>query len=116
MATIVVMDDEQAVRDIVVRMLEMKDHTVMAFSDARPALDSVNFDEVDLVITDLQMPTPGEEAIQVLRSRGSRVPVIVMSGYLGERSVDGLAALGAQAFLMKPFKISSFLQVVQTWT
>ena len=43
MATIVVMDDDDFVRGVLVRVLKMHGYTVLAFPDARPALDTVDF-------------------------------------------------------------------------
>ena len=60
MAKIVVMDDEASVRGVLQRALQMDRHEVLAFEDATLALEEVDFNEIDLVITDLVMPTPGD--------------------------------------------------------
>ena len=60
MAKIVVMDDEASVRGVLQRALQMDRHEVRAFEDATLALEEVDFNEIDLVITDLVMPTPGD--------------------------------------------------------
>ena len=61
---------------------EMKGHTVYVFEDAQPALEEIDFDTVDLVITDLTMPTPGEKVIRTIRERGSQVHITVMAGHI----------------------------------
>ena len=113
MATIVVIDDEQAVRNVIVRALQQEGHEVLAFEDAAPALDDVNFDEVDLVITDLVMPTPGDQFILILRQDEVEVPVIVLSGYLNEDRIEYLKDLGVQQVLEKPLEVSQLLKMVR---
>ena len=111
MPLIVVMEDDLVVRDLVVRILEVTGYSVQAFEDAAPALESVAWDEVDLVLSDLMMPTPGDLAVRTLRSRGITVPVILMSGQLDP---DRLAGLDVQATLAKPFRVNELLQTVQS--
>ena len=115
MATIVVIDDEELVRDFVVKALETRSHTVIAFPDAAQALEEADFGNVDLVITDLRMPTPGRHVITTLRERNIPVPIIVMSGYIEEDDMEYLLSIGTQAILLKPFTIESLFKVVQAW-
>ncbi len=114
MATVVVIDDEEEIRRLMRFILQKQGHTVLLFEDAQPALDTVNFDEIDLVIMDLQMPTPGQEAIRIIRNRGSQVPIVAMSGHIDEDSESELSALGAQGVLPKPFRVSMLFDVMRT--
>ena len=59
MAKIVVMDDEDAIRTAITKVIEHEGHEVLALPDAATALKEVNFEEIDLVVSDLMMPTPG---------------------------------------------------------
>lgn len=113
MATILVMDDDPFVRDVIARMLKMEGHRVLIFPDARPALEEVNFDETDLIITDLTMATPGETAIRALRHRGVDVPILVLSGYIDSQKAEYLFALGAQRVMAKPFLLKALMAQVQ---
>lgn len=113
MAKIVVVEDEKSICDVVVQMLRYAGHTVQAFEDARPALEAVDFSQTDLVVTDLEMPTSGEELIQTLRSRGIQTPVLVMSGHMDEERKRHLASLGAQETIDKPFGLPQFLARVK---
>ena len=72
MASIVVMEDDGVVRGLVLRVLEMKGHEVRAFEDAKPTLVSVDFGAVEVVVTDLKMPTRVEEAIAGQRAKRKR--------------------------------------------
>lgn len=113
MAKIVVVEDEKSICDVVVLFLEYAGHRVQAFEDARPALETVDFFQTDLVVTDLEMPTSGEELIQTLRRRGIQTPVLVMSGHLDEARKRHLESLGAQETIDKPFGLPHFLDRVK---
>lgn len=113
MATIVVIDDDLAIRGVVSRILKLDQHRVLAFEDGEPALERVNFEEVDLLITDLRMPTPGEDVISALRERGVDVPTIVMSGYVNDTQARNLETLGVRDIIDKPFKIPELLDLVR---
>jgi len=109
MARVVVLEDDSVVRHLVVRILEMSGHSVQAFEDASFALKEVGWDDVDLLISDLMMPLPGDDAVRALRARGIRVPAIIMSGQLEETRLNGLDIQGTVA---KPFKLSELMQAV----
>ena len=116
MATIVVIDDETSIRDVIARILRMNGHDVLAFEDGAPALAEADFDEVDLVVTDLRMPTSGEQVIASLHEQGVQVPVIVLSGYLNDTQVRNLNALEVKEIMSKPFQLTDFLELVGRWT
>ena len=116
MATVLVMEDDDIIRGLIVRVLRMIGHTPLAYPDAGPALSSVEFDEVDLIVTDLSMPTHGEEAIRTIRKRGITVPITVVSGQLHSGKAEYLLDIGAQATLEKPFNLRKLIKVIQDWT
>ena len=110
MSTIAIIEDEPLMRLVLKRMLENGGFAVRAFADAKPALEA-DLDGVDLVMTDLGMPTPGQEAIKQLRARGEQMPILVLSGSIGMRE-DELFALGAQAVLHKPVGVQKLVSTV----
>ena len=116
MATIVVIDDDAGMRNAILWALQRKDHTVLTFEDATPALDRVQFGEVDLIITDLEMPLLGEQMIILLRDQGIFVPVIVISAYLDKDRTRYLNDLGVHQILEKPFQLSRLLAMVGEMT
>ncbi|MDA0746501.1 MAG: response regulator [bacterium] len=113
MAKIVVIDDDASVREVVVRILQFSQHEVLGFEDGAPALDEVDYHAVDLVITDMNMPTSGEKVIEHIRAQGSSVPIIVLSGYVDEIRAERLERMGVSRILNKPFKVPQLLGVVQ---
>ena len=111
---IAVVEDEGFVLRSVTWMLEKEGFEVVGYIDAAPALAECLFDEVDLILTDLAMPTRGEQLIKEVRSRGINTPIIVMSANLTQASNTSLAALGAQAVLQKPFDNDELLSMVNS--
>ena len=114
MAKIVVMDDESSVRTILERVLQKEGHEVLAFEDAAPALEQVNFEEIDLVVTDLVMPTPGDQFILILQEDEIEVPIIVLSAHLTEQRAQYLKELGVRIILEKPFQVADLLDSVRS--
>ena len=113
MAIILVVDDDRPARNTLVRILELNGHTVLPFEDGRPALDEVDFSAVDLIISDFQMPMPGDEFVKELKRRSIDVPVIILSGALDQDNTYTLSSLGVQRIMGKPFNLVEFLEVVE---
>jgi DNA-binding response OmpR family regulator len=111
---IMVVEDEELIRVMVSRILRIEGHEVVDFPDAAPALEEADLNAIELILTDLNMPTPGEQLIHEVRKRGAKTPIVVMSGHLNEEKLLLLQELGAQAVLEKPFDMPTLLQAVQT--
>ena len=111
---IAVVEDEKFVLRSVTWMLEKEGFEVVGYVDGAPALAQCKFDEVDLILTDLAMPTRGEQLIKEVRSRGFTTPIIAMSANLKQTSNSSLTALGAQAVLQKPFGVDELVSLVNS--
>ncbi len=85
---ILVVDDEQAVRDLLVKTLSIADYDVDTAADGPSALDRLRAVEYDLLITDLKMPgMDGLSVIREARRQSPDLPIVIITGYLdrGER-------------------------------
>lgn len=107
--TVLVAEDEDAVRSLVRLVLSRAGYTVLTAADGEEAIDvaAAHEGEIDLLLTDVVMPRMGGTEL-ASRLRGSRpdLPVIFMSGYAGEALTrDGTLPSGS-AFIQKPFKPS----------
>jgi PAS domain S-box-containing protein len=100
---ILVVDDEDAVRDVLVRLIEELGYAVISAADGAQALAVIEgATSLDAVVIDLTMPgMSGGVLVQEVRHRRPQLPVIVCSGYDRERK--GMPA--AEGFLAKPFRI-----------
>ena len=104
--TVLLAEDEEAVRRLSHRALELEGYTVIVAPDARAALDQVerHLGAVHLLITDIVMPGMGgrELAAELLRRR-PEVRVLFISGYPGESMIQRGFVKPGDAFLQKPF-------------
>lgn len=102
-ATVLVVDNDPAVRDLVTTALEGRGHTVRTATTGREALDTVRRDPPDAILLDLMTPTTDGWsflATQRMSSAEGRAPVLVMSAVGGRYLAR---ELGARGFLAKPF-------------
>ncbi|MCM2271010.1 MAG: response regulator [candidate division Zixibacteria bacterium] len=109
--TILVVDDEEIIRDFLSEVLE--DYQVTVACDGVEAIKKLRSQRYDLVITDLRMPgVPGEEVVKFARDTYPGAKVVVISGYSSLSTVSQSVHNGACAFLSKPFSIKELLQTV----
>jgi two-component system, chemotaxis family, chemotaxis protein CheY len=116
MARILVIDDDESIRETVRRVLEAQGHSVRVVEDGEDGIDSIAESAPDLVITDIFMP--GRDGIETLRETRKAFPklkVIVMSG--GDSSglmnlLDDAEMLGANRTLPKPFTPAELMRAV----
>jgi two-component system, OmpR family, response regulator MprA len=109
-STILVVDDEPAVRDALERALKVQHYTVTTAADGAQALDAIVAGHPDLVLLDVLMPVmDGFEACRRLRELGDRTPVLMLTARdtVGDR-VEGLDA-GADDYVVKPFALEELL-------
>jgi two-component system KDP operon response regulator KdpE len=107
--SVLVVEDEQRMRDFVRRNLEVRNFKVHAAANGLEALAIFNTETLDLIIIDVMMPTmDGLETTRRIR-QASLVPIIVLTA-LGEEK-DKVAALdlGADDYLTKPFGVEELL-------
>lgn len=102
--SILVVDDEEIMRDFLVDVLE--DYAVTTASDGDEAIELLGKERYDLIITDLKMPrVSGEEVVRKAIEIDANYKVIVISGYSTLFTVSQSIENGACAFLSKPFSI-----------
>ena len=107
---ILVVDDDQAVRESLRRSLSFNGYEVELAGDGVEAIDHVDSNRPDALILDVMMPRrDGLEVCRILRSRGDDIPVLMLTARdaVSER-VAGLDA-GADDYLQKPFALEELL-------
>lgn len=109
--TILVVDDEEIMRDFLVDVLD--EYDVKTASDGDEAITLLEADKFDLVITDLKMPrVSGEEVVRRAIEIDPNYKVIVISGYSTLFTVSKSIENGACAFLSKPFSIKQLREEI----
>ena len=117
MASILIIDDEDSVREMLRRLLERVGHTVYEAADGKTALRMYARNPTDLVITDIYMPEmDGIEFLIRVREAFPEARIIALSGgsFISKEEVlRDAAQLGAVGILEKPFSVEECLDVVQ---
>jgi two-component system OmpR family response regulator len=111
---ILVVEDEPEILEIIASSLKRRDYnvtTAATFVDAQQALAEAGL-PVDIIVTDVRLPDgDGLELVrQICGQDAPRPRIIVMTGHLDEHSVDGALSYGAEAVLLKPFKLNSLIE------
>jgi len=116
MARVLVIDDDQAVRSVLTRVLRRAGHEVLEASDGILGTLTLRKQNIDLVLVDIYMPGQGGlSTIPELRKDWPALKIIAISGAdeAGPLNIAKRAtAMGADAFLKKPFEASDLLVVV----
>jgi two-component system response regulator AtoC len=105
MATVLIVDDDVAIRETLAELLSASNecHTADRAEQALAYLDVENY---DVVLTDISMPgLSGREVLIRVQQNHPATPVIVISGNAKTEAVTELLAMGAFAYLTKPFRI-----------
>jgi len=114
--TVLVVDDDEQVREVIVRALGQSGYTVLAAPNGMDALAlfEERRREVDLVVLDMVMPTMGgAETLQRLKQLSPHVAVLVVTGYTTEDLARELAASGADGLVEKPLDLGIFVTKVK---
>jgi YesN/AraC family two-component response regulator len=117
MAKILIIDDDNLFRGMLVDLLAHKGHEILEASDGQTGFDLFLKTKPNLVITDILMPEKeGMQTIREIRKESPDTKIIALSG--GGTHPDGLGylqmalELGADHSFPKPFKTKEFLQTV----
>jgi DNA-binding NtrC family response regulator len=114
-ADVLVIDDDEIMRDLVADWLEAAGYGVRKAANSPSALAEVERAEPALVVTDMCMPGPsGSVIIRNLKQHHPAISIIAISGHfsLSGCSADDALALGAARALAKPVKRSELMQAV----
>ncbi len=102
--TILVIDDDESLRDTICLMLEKEGFRALPVADGAAGLEQAYALKPNLMLVDLRMPgLGGIEVCKRLRASGSRLPVIVLSAVGDEIDKVLLLEIGADDYVVKPF-------------
>jgi CheY-like chemotaxis protein len=113
--TVLVVEDDEILRDTLALILEFSDYTVLTAEDGVAALESFrqHRDEIGCVVCDLTMPRMnGWETLTALRQLAPDLPVILASGYSEAQMMKGDHPERPQAFLHKPYEAKVLINAV----
>ena len=106
---VLVVDDNQDVRELIVHILNADGFHVYAAVDGENALAILNSNPVDLVLLDVMMPgMSGLEVLKEIRTGSNKkvreVPVMMITAMSSTDDVDQALAIGANSYVVKPFR------------
>jgi PAS domain S-box-containing protein len=116
-STVLVIDDDDAVRSFLAKTLRKAGYGVREASDGRTGMRLLSEQPVHLVITDLVMPDQeGLETVRLLHERNPEMPVVAISGAFDGAFLKAAGIFGAQRLLRKPVEAQELLAVVRELT
>lgn len=105
MSVILVVDDDEAIRDTLYDLLS-EQYACQTAETAEKAFARLEADVYDVVLTDISMPgLSGLELLGRVRQKYPDTPVIIISGISDQEHAKGLIRLGAFEYLLKPFRL-----------
>jgi DNA-binding NtrC family response regulator len=114
---ILVVDDDENIREIVKDILMISDHQVTLASNGEEALEVFDREEFDLVFTDLGMPgISGWEVNRRIKESQPDMPVIIISGWGTQLSEEELKKNKADYVIPKPFNLDQIISVTERFS
>lgn len=118
-AKVLVVDDNEDVRDLVVHILNADGFHVFSASEGLSALSILKANEIDLVLLDVMMPgMSGLEVLTEIRTGSDKkireVPVMMITAKSSTEDIDKALAIGANSYVVKPFRGATIREKVRT--
>lgn len=115
--TVLVVDDEEQVREYAMNILTRLGFTVLTAADGRAAVDlfRARADEITLVLLDMTMPRlNGTETFDAMQRIRPNVPVILCSGYNAQEAINRFSGAGLAGFVQKPYRVQTLTAALRT--
>ena len=107
---ILIVDDEEQIRNFIVSLFSDYDHGCEAAKDGIEALEKIKKSSFDSAVIDLVMPVmDGIALTKELVNLYPNLPVMIMTGHADEHSAGSAIAAGAREFIKKPFSVDEFI-------
>ena len=111
--TVLVVDDDDAFRAVLVRSLRLSGYEVQAATDGKMALELIDRGGIKAVIADVNMPLmDGITLTRRIKTEYPDTPVILITGYFSPEDFSASADIVADGFIMKPFKIKHITEIL----
>jgi CheY-like chemotaxis protein len=113
--SVLVVDDDDAIRTLIARVLKRANYEVAQAGNGSEALSKLRTQRYDTVVLDLMMPVmSGFEVIEYLRSHDDAgAPCIVVVSAAGERDLQGISSPLVRNVLRKPFDLPELIAAVE---
>ena len=113
MSNILIVDDEQSYRQLLSLVFEGDGHTIRTATNGREALEVLQSEPVDVVISDVRMPDmDGIEMLSAVRETQPDLGVVLMTAFASVETAREAFKLGADDFIQKPFDVEELKLIV----
>jgi two-component system response regulator PilR (NtrC family) len=114
MSNILIVDDEQSYRQLLSLVFEGDGHTIRTASNGREALELLQSEPADVVISDVRMPDmDGIEMLSSVRETQPDLGVVLMTAFASVETAREAFKLGADDFIQKPFDVEELKLIVK---
>jgi len=114
--TILIVENEVSNRVLIEKVLSTRGYRCLSASNGREALDMLDREVIDLILTDLSMPVlDGYRTTELIRERPAmaHVPIVAVTAYALNDENEAALHIGCNEYLTKPFKPRQLLEVVE---
>lgn len=112
--SILVVDDESMMRDLLEKILTRDGYRVFTAQDGEVALEVLKKQNISIVISDLKMPRLGGfDLLKIVKKEYPRVGMVMMTSHGDTYTVKDALLLGADEYIVKPFKSFEISMVVE---
>ncbi len=117
-ASILVVDDNQDIRDLISHFLSADGFHLFTATDGESALNILKCNQIDLVLLDVMMPgISGLDLLREIRANSDKklrdIPVMMITAKTGTDDIDKALSLGANSYIVKPFRGNSIREKVR---
>ena len=113
--SILVVDDNQDIRDLITLIVEEEGYGVLAASDGESALNLLQIHQPELLLLDVMMPgLSGIDVLKEIRATGNVVPVLMITAKSQSMDIELALAAGANSYIVKPFRADALLEKISS--
>jgi two-component system response regulator PilR (NtrC family) len=111
---VMVVDDEAIMRNLLLKILEQEGYRVTLVSSAKEAVEKLNNEKFELVLSDVKMPDmDGFQLLKKIKEEWPQTAIIMMTGYGDAYTVKEALMLGADEYITKPFKSHEISLIIE---
>jgi len=113
MIKLLTVDDEKGITDLLYNFFKQRKFHVMVANSGQEALDIVNKDKPDIIFLDVSMKgMTGLEVLEKVKAIDKNIKIIILTVHGEKETIDKAKALGADEYIVKPFKVNYLQEVV----
>ncbi|MEW6060753.1 MAG: response regulator [Bacteroidota bacterium] len=111
---LLVVDDEDALRNVLSSELQSEGYSVMSAADGDEAIATLQQKSFDLVLLDIKMPrVDGFEVLKFIKEKYPKTKVIMLTGFADLKNAIESKKLGAEDFVSKPYDLVDLLTTIE---